>query len=157
MDRNNEHQIDVLNDLLKINLDRIEGYRRAINDSNQFPHLLTTFRDMQNQSEKNAADLRARINQLGGEVRDHTTLPGKIYHAWMEVRTAFAETQKTVLELCEFGEDAALKVYKMTLSADGEMDQFTKNMIMDQHAELKRAHDTIRSLRDAQKNSRQNI
>lgn len=157
MDKNYEHEIAALNDLLKINLDRIEGYRTAINESQDFPHLVSTFRDMETQSKKNLTDLRARIYQLGGDVSDHTTLPGKIYHTWMEVRIAFAKTEKTVLELCEFGEDAALKAYKMALSNEREMDHDTKNMITGQQSELQMSHDLIKSLRDAGKNSNQNI
>lgn len=157
MDNNNEHQVAILNDLLKINLDRIEGYRRAINDSVDFPHLITLFRDMQIQSEGNIRELRNRINQIGGIVNDHTTLPGKIYHAWMEVRSAFSKTEKTVLELCEFGEDAALKAYKMGLSGDGELDQITRTIFLQQQGELKKSHDQIKSLRDAENNRKQNV
>lgn len=155
MENHNEHQIGVMNDLLKINLDRIEGYKRAINESHDHPRLLPTFRDMEYQSERYVTELRARINLLGGEPVDHKTLPGKIYHVWMEVRTAFAKTEKSVLDLCEFGEDAAQKAYEMALSADGEMDQMTRDMIVHQQSELKKSHDIIKSLRDAAKASKQ--
>jgi uncharacterized protein (TIGR02284 family) len=146
MENHNEHQVGVLNDLLKINLDRIEGYKRAINESTDHPKLLPTFRDM---------EIRARINLLGGDPVDHKTLPGKIYHVWMDVRTAFSKTEKPVLDLCEFGEDAALKAYEMALSADGEMDPITRDMIVHQKAEIQKSHDIIKAMRDEAKSTKQ--
>lgn len=151
MKTQHENQIEVLNDLVKINLDRVEGYEKAISESISQPNLISTFREMVAQSNKNVMELSTKVSVLGGEVTQDTTIPGKIYRLWMEVKSAFSKDRKSILDLCEFGEDAALKAYDMALKAEDELDAHTRELVHSQHAELKRSHDLIKSLRDSAK------
>ncbi len=153
MDNNNEDQVDVLNDLVHINNDRIEGYEKAIEDSkNGVSDYQSIFSKMIDQSRKYKQELISLINSKGGDAdRDSTTSSGKIHRAWMDVKTAFAgKSEKSVLESCEFGEDAAQKAYDSALSSD-DLTSETRQLLSQQKSELKNSHDLIKAQRDMEK------
>src|SRR5947208_2312147 len=99
---------EVLNDLVRINNDRIAGYERAISESKDLDvDLKTIFEGMIRESEGYRADLVAQIQAMGADVAENTTTSGKIYRAWMDVKATFTgSSRKAILENCEFGEDA---------------------------------------------------
>lgn len=142
---------DVLNDLVKINNDRVEGYQRAINESKDLDvDMKGMFEEMIKQSEQYKKELSGRIRQLGGNVEAGTTSSGKIYRAWMDVKATFAGSdKKAILASCEFGEDAAQRAYEAALSSEAETDQATKDLINTQQQALKDSHDIIKKFRDA--------
>lgn len=143
---------EVLNDLVKINNDRIEGYDKAIREiENKEPDLVRIFEQMKEQSDDCASDLKALIMNTGGTVATGTTTMGKIYRSWMDLKITFSgNDRKTVLESCEFGEDAAQKAYKMGLEEEDLTTQ-ARALISSQKNELKTSHDEIKRLRDQQK------
>jgi len=141
----------VLNDLVEINNDRIVGYERAIKelkDSDSDLKVLFTGMIAESQTYKTA--LASEISALGEKVDNGTTNSGKIYRAWMDVKSVFTgNDRKTVLENCEFGEDAAQKAYKMALESES-LPANIRELISSQKAALKQSHDKIKSLRDMQ-------
>ena len=150
---NNENTIDVLNDLVKINNDRITGYEKAIEDSKSDTHdYHSLFNEMIQQSKRYKDQLINEITALGGKADyDSTTNSGKIYRGWMDVKSTFqGNTDKSALELSEFGEDAAQKAYKEALSED-DLPQSVRQMLENQKMQLKQSHDTIKMERDKQK------
>lgn len=148
---NNEKVIDALNDLVKINNDRIEGYEKAIEDSKNEGEYTSLFTKMIEQSTKYKEQLVNEINKLGGEAdRNSNTGSGKVYHVWMDIKSTMqGKTDKSALELSEFGEDAAQKAYKEALQTDN-LPASTRDLIMNQKENLKTSHDTIKSKRDMQ-------
>lgn len=148
--KTNESLIETLNDLIRINNDRINGYEKAcdeIRDSEA--DLQAMFTKMANDSRDHVRELSNAVVKLGGEPATDTTVSGKIYRAWMDVKAAFASKERlSVLEACEYGEDAAQKAYETALKSDAEMTAETRQLIMDQKASLKNAHDTIKKYRD---------
>lgn len=147
-----ENTVDVLNDLLQINNDRIKGYERAIDESKvEDLDLKTIFETLIAQSKLYKSSLEQQVISLGGSPDKGTTNSGKIYRAWMDVKATFTgHDRKSVLENCEFGEDAAQAAYKEALSTDNDLPQDIRSLILDQQTELKVAHDKIKGLRDAQ-------
>ncbi|MES3018814.1 MAG: PA2169 family four-helix-bundle protein [Bacteroidota bacterium] len=141
----------VLNDLILINNDRIEGYQRAkeeLKDGNE--DLKSLFTDMIEESHKLKMALATEVASAGEEIEEGTTNSGKIYRAWMDVKAAFSgHDRKAVLENCEFGEDAAQKAYQMALKED-DLPGHIHALISDQKATLRVSHDKIKALRDAQ-------
>ena len=123
----------VLKDLIRINNDRIEGYEKAISYSKDIDaDLHGTFSKMIDESRKLKEVLVSALRDEGDSMDDieSTTNSGKIYRVWMDVRSAFSgKDKKSVLDLCEFGEDAAQNAYQQAL-------------------ELKKSHDLIKSYRD---------
>jgi uncharacterized protein (TIGR02284 family) len=148
--KTNEELIEVLNDLIQINNDRIAGYDKAIVsvDANDLD-LKTTFRKLADQSESYRIALTDQVLKMGGKPAEGTTGLGKIYRAWMDVKNTFTgDDRQSVLDSCEGGEDAALKAYKEALSSDAEMGSTVRQLITSQQAELKTAHDAIKKYRD---------
>lgn len=148
-----EHKacIEALNDLIKINNDRIEGYQRAINElpDGENADLKSLFGSMIDESQGYKQELQNLVMEYGGETADGTTASGKLYRAWMDVKALFTGgDEKTVLGNCEAGEDAAQRAYQMALDDDDIM-QRTKDLIRTQKTSLKGSHDQIKAMRDA--------
>jgi len=151
----NENAIEVLNDLIQINNDRVEGYKRAIKEADASDvDLKAIFQRMEDESRQYLAELNREVVKLGGEPASGTTVSGKIYRAWMDVKATFTGSDRlAVLENCEFGEDAAQKAYKEALESDEDLSLDLRQLISNQKASLKVSHDTIKRYRDMHKNT----
>ena len=149
-----ENNAAVLNDLIQINNDRIEGYEKAAGETETVDaDLRALFTRMANESREYVSELRSYIHQTGEEATDSTTVSGKIYRAWMDVKATFGgKDRKAILESCEFGEDAAQKAYKTALdnATDDELSPDVVQLISAQKNKLRRSHDEIKRLRDNQ-------
>lgn len=141
-----EQVTELLNDLLKINNDRIAGYQRAIGETKNLDiDLKALFEGMIKESEDHKNELAQLIGKYGGTVEDDTTTSGKIYRAWMDVKATFTGSDRTaILESCEFGEDAAQRAYDAAMAADLPLDEECKNLITEQQQALKNSHDVIK-------------
>jgi uncharacterized protein (TIGR02284 family) len=143
---------EVLNDLIQINNDRITGYERALkelkDDDTDLKGLFAGYID-QSRNLRNA--LGTEVQTLGVKMDDGTTSSGKIYRAWMDVKALFTgHDRQTVLDNCEYGEDAAQKAYKSALNTE-EFPAYLFALLNRQKSELKASHDEIKSLRDQEK------
>jgi uncharacterized protein (TIGR02284 family) len=149
----NEKLTEVLNGLIEINHDRVNGYEKAIEETKDLDlDLKAIFRSMANDSSGYATELSNVVTQLGGKPADGTTQSGRLYRVWMDIKTTFTgKDRQSVLELCEFGEDAAQKAYKGAMASDAEMSAEIRQLIADQQAKLKTSHDMIKEYRDAHK------
>lgn len=148
----NEKLVGVLNDLVRINNDRIEGYEKAIKnlDGNNAADLTSIYNKMIGNSRSHLNELQNEIARLGGEIADGTTASGKVYRVWMDIKSTFSGDERTSsLEQCEFGEDAAQKAYEEALDSDAEMSAESRQLITEQKASLLKDHDQIKALRDA--------
>lgn len=144
---------EVLNDLIKINYDRIEGYRKAAEESKEHDiELHPVFQSMADQSRLNVSALTEQVRLLGGEAESGSTTMGKIYRTWMDVKATFTGKDRAgIIASCEYGEDQAQKAYEEALATEADMDTETRLMITSQKEHLKRSHDAIRAMRDATK------
>lgn len=149
----NEKLTEVLNDLIEINNDRVTGYEKAAKETESIDvDLQAIFYSMANDSRKYAAELSQEVIRLGGEPSTGSTNSGKIYRVWMDVKATFTgHDRQSILESCEFGEDAAQKAYTEALASDAEIDADTRQLITDQQASLKTAHNLVKKYRDAHK------
>ncbi len=141
--------IENLNDLIQINNDRIKGYERAIKelkkDDNDLKTLFTVFID---QSRQNIMALGKEVQALGSDMDRTTTVTGKIYRMWMDVKAVFTgHDRHNILENCEFGEDAALKAYNAVFRSR-DLPEYLKQMIVKQHDLLLQSHNQVKGLRD---------
>ncbi len=149
--QNTDALVEILNDLVTINNDRVAGYQRAINESNDLDvDMKATFEAMIRESEQYKQDLTAKIRQLGGQVATGSTASGKIYRAWMDLKATFTGSdRKQILASCEYGEDAAQKAYESALTSDAEMPADVRQLIAEQQQALRNSHDHIKKYRDA--------
>ena len=141
--------VEVLNDLVMINNDRISGYERAIKELKQDDSdLKSLFDEMIIESQKIKSDLAHEIQVLHGDVEQGSTEMGKIYRAWMDVKALFTgESRHAILSNCEAGEDAVQKAYKKALETE-RFPIFLREMLKQQQASLKDSHEEIRELRN---------
>lgn len=149
---NNQQQLEVLNDLVRINNDRIEGYKKASeNLKGADAGLLTLFQDYERQSQENKRELNKEMTQLGGQSDEDTTMSGKIYRAWMDVKATFGgDDAKGILASCEGGEDAAKKAYESAV-ASGDLSGNALSLVSRQQQMQLAAHDKIKAMRDQYK------
>lgn len=147
-----ENTIEVLNDLIKINNDRIAGYERAKNEAKDLDvDLKATFNKMIEESQTYKNELIALVNKQGGTFEDDTTISGNIYRAWMDVKATFTGSDRqAILESCEFGEDAAQRAYEAALATE-DIDSEARSLVAEQQGALKNSHDLIKKYRDAHK------
>jgi uncharacterized protein (TIGR02284 family) len=146
----NKDLIEVLNDLIRINHDRTEGYHKAVEELKPTDiDLKTMFTNMANTSVQYANALSTEVRNLGGNPATDSTQSGKLYRVWMDIRSGIsARDRKSVLALCEFGEDAALKAYKLALESDAEIPADIRQLIVEQRTSLQSSHDVVKRYRD---------
>lgn len=144
--------IEVLNDLVTINNDRIVGYERALGETkSEDADLKQLFTSMIDESRKIRVDLAGEVQALGGEFEAGTTASGKLYRAWMDVKAVFTgHSRYAVLSNCERGEDAAQNAYKEALE-ENTLPGYIRTTLESQKAILRASHDRVRALRDAAK------
>jgi uncharacterized protein (TIGR02284 family) len=138
----------VLNDLIKINNDRIDGYEKALKDLKAEDNdLQLVFLKAIDQSRKIRMVLGREIQTLGEEIPAGTT-GGSIHRAWLELKVSFTgHSRHAILASCEFGEDAAQKAYESALNSE-HLPEYLSRIVLEEKEELKEVHDQIRILRD---------
>lgn len=148
----NKEIVGILNDLIRINNDRIEGYEKAANDIQDSlfdAEVKTVFYQLAEESRSNKSELISAVIGLGGEPATDTTASGKIYRVWMDVKNTFSgDDTLATLKSCEFGEDAAQKAYKEALESDVNWPVNMLTLISSQQQVLKASHDRIKRYRD---------
>jgi uncharacterized protein (TIGR02284 family) len=149
MENNNQTAIDVLNTLVEINNDRIEGYQTASKETED-RDLKNLFSQLSQTSRICKQELSNEITKLGGTPTADTKIIGKFFRAWMDVKAALTgNNRKVILDSCEFGEDKALKTYDNALKTGmGSLTTDQQRMISDQRALLQLDHDQVKRLRD---------
>jgi uncharacterized protein (TIGR02284 family) len=145
----NEKTIDVLNSIVQINNDRIEGYVTASKETEDVD-LKTLFASLIDTSEQCKEDLENEVEKLGGEPTESTRITGKFFRVWMDVKAALTgNDRKAILNSCEYGEKAAQDAYESVLT--DELENLTaeqQTMLAAQKQLLQADHNKIISLRD---------
>jgi uncharacterized protein (TIGR02284 family) len=143
-----EKSIDILNSLIQINNDRIEGYETASKEADE-TDLKTLFSHFTETSLKCKAELVAEVKRLGGKPTEGTTTSGKFYRVWMDIKSAITGSdRKAIVNSCEYGEDVAVQTYNDALSHSEDLTPEQLMMIKEQHSAIKANHDKIKNLRD---------
>jgi len=144
---------EILNDLVKINNDRIAVYENAIKESKDLDiDLKATFEGMIRESSQYKEELSALIQKNEGVVEDNTTSTGDIYRAWMDIKATFKESDRhSILCSCEFEEDAVQRAYDAALSSASFIAPDVRQLVSEEQAALKKSHDLIKKQCDAHK------
>ncbi|WP_428328110.1 PA2169 family four-helix-bundle protein [Mucilaginibacter sp.] len=147
-----EKSIEVLNDLIEINNDRVAGFAHAAKEleanDNDLKIIFETLRD---ESRENVHELTNAINQNGGEAETGTSGSGALHRAWLDVKATFTgHDRKSILEECERGEDAIKKAYQDALLPDSGLSPAFTSIVSRQQQGIIIAHNKIKALRDSQ-------
>ena len=150
-----DETIDGLNSLIEINNDRIEGYEKASNETEE-NDLKSLFASFIRTSQKCRLELIDEVHFLGGTPAEGTKISGKFYRAWMDIKSAITgRDRKTVLDSCEYGEDVAVNTYDKVIDDFGDVSLGTssplKALLFKQRNLIKADHDKVKSLRDMER------
>jgi uncharacterized protein (TIGR02284 family) len=147
--RNKEDTIEVLNDLVQINNDRITGYEKAIRETKpEDDDLKILYATMIAESHRNKIALATEVQALGAEIEQGTTSSGKIYRAWMELKAIFTgNSRMTILSNCEAVENSTQKAYHAALEHES-LPAYIRELLVHQAEALLSNHDEIRTLKD---------
>ena len=142
---------EILNDLIEINNDRVNGYEKAVKETaSEDTDLRSLFTDLANDSRDYAAELRKLVYNTGENPAEGTTARGKIYRVWMDIKAAITgQSRKAILASCEFGEDAAQRAYDAALE-DADLIGEERTLVTEQKSKLRKSHDKIKMMRDTQ-------
>ncbi|CCH02474.1 Protein of unknown function DUF2383 [Fibrella aestuarina BUZ 2] len=145
----NDDIVEDLNELVKINNDRIQGYMKAVEDTEdtQLDHL---FNEMIVQSQNFRSQLADHIVRIDGSaVSDATTtdVSSKIHRAWIDIKSALTgKDRDTVLSSVTFGENAAVEAYESAIEND-KLPAYIKEDLTSQLSQLKAAREKMEALK----------
>lgn len=112
-----DSETDALHELLLFVNDRIAGYQRAVQES-QDAELSGYYKQLVSQSQQFANQLNQHLRQRGGGRETGTTLKGKLYRGWMDAKAkATGNDEKAILASNVYGEEWAIKAYKDALDS----------------------------------------
>ncbi len=144
--------LELLNDLILINNDRIEGYEKALvelkanGERTEFELIFLRFID---DSRRYKMEIGTEIQALGHDIEQGTSTSGKLHRAWIAVKETFTgHDEHSLFEEIERGEDAIKHTYEDALNGD-DLPAYIIDMLDGQLQEIMDAHDEIKSLRDS--------
>lgn len=143
---NTEKSIEILNSLIQINNDRIQGYETASKEADE-TDLKTLFSHFTETSLKCKADLVAEVKRLGGTPTEGTTTSGKLFRVWMDIKSAMTGSdRKAIIDSCAYGEEAALETYDDALTHAEDLSSEQLMMIKEQQAAIKANNQKVKDL-----------
>jgi uncharacterized protein (TIGR02284 family) len=142
--------ISILEDLVEICKDGEQGFKDAADDTKE-EELSKTLLGYSLQREQFMIELNNVIKLLGGEVEFSGSIFGVLHRRWMDVRFGIAgSNSESILKECVRGESAALKKYKMALSAG--LPEEILNIVNRQYIDIQRVYDSIKGLLEYHEN-----
>lgn len=148
METKSKNTITLINDLIIINNDRIEGYERAAKETED-SQLKSIFTHMADESRQFKNELVREVVNQGGSPAEGTTNSGKMFRAWMDIKAALTgKDRKAIIASCEFGEDAALETYETVLNSE-DLPVESRTLVSRQKSAIQQSHDKIKLMRDS--------
>ncbi|WP_114791698.1 PA2169 family four-helix-bundle protein [Niabella yanshanensis] len=147
---NTNIQVEILNDLIQINNDRIAGYEKAIDGLEEEGNedLKRLFRHLINNSLDYNETLERQIGLLDGEPALGTSGAGKLYRAWMDFKALVTGGDRAaILGSCITGEETAIRAYKEAIG-DGQLTPGLEQLLNLQLAELRQSYQEINALKE---------
>jgi len=142
----NDDVIEELNDLIETSKDGEYGFRTCA-ERVQSAELRSVLNDCAQSCRQAASELQAAVVRLGGKPEEDSTVSGTMHRGWVRVKGALGgDTDLSMLEECERGEDVAKARYRDALKADLPND--IAELVRRQAEGATRNHDRLRALRD---------
>jgi uncharacterized protein (TIGR02284 family) len=150
---NTDESIDILNNLIVLNNDRIDGYKAAYSETYK-EELRDLFVKLEQTSLECKNELESEVKRLGGTPEDGTMILGKLHRGWMDIKAAITGSDsEAILGSCEYGEQTIIKAYQDALEEDMEEVTFEqKAMLNSQLMLLREDYEKIKSMQDLMEN-----
>lgn len=148
----NAKTVSVLNDLLKITNDRIEGFSKVEDKVwDHYPALRGDYDQMVSQSLTMKNELSDLITERGGTPDNSGSAAGAIHRAWIDVKNTFAgDNADATLGNVVYGENAAINAYQNAIDS-GDLCPESSKVVLEQLHQLKSSHDKFQNLEDLKK------
>lgn len=143
--------IEVINDLIRINKDREEGYVKASRELTPAEHNLRgVFERKAQESRNNVMQLQHKAVEVGAQAGEEPesggSITGAIYSVWSDLKRAFSgDDAKAILKSVETGEQAAQKCYCQALD-DNELPDDVCEVLREQKSHIEESEREIKSL-----------
>jgi uncharacterized protein (TIGR02284 family) len=139
------HDITVLNTLIRTTLDSVKGFADANEDStsrhSQF------FGQMAEERSRVAGQLQAQVAALGGDPEDDSSFTAAAHRGFMDLKQAvMGNSDEAIVEEVERGEDYLKAKYDAALQ-DGELSPQTRQVIEQAYQSVRKGHDTASAMK----------
>lgn len=139
--------VDVLNDLLENARDGEYGFKTCA-EQVESSGAKTLFASRAEGCRQAGEELIQLIRRYGGEPASGGTVAGAMHRGWVAVKgTVGADSELSILESCERGEDTAIARYRKALKEGLPAD--VRAIVQRQADGAQRNHDQVRDLRNA--------
>jgi len=140
----NKKILSILDDLIRININRITGYEKAAHEeSTPDPEWRARFYRMATDSRAYVNNLHAEVIRLGGAPVTQATISGKIYLHWLEGNPRFDGSDIfSRLGACRSAEMSIQKAYHQALDEPDQLPPDVHDLIETQLWALERAYQT---------------
>lgn len=149
-----DKSVEVLNDLIEINNDRMAGFAQAAKElSEKDLDLRTLFMELRTDSRENVHELGRSIHKCGGAVEMAMSGRGALHRMWLDLKsTVTGSDRKSILRECERGEDAIKKAYETALLPESGLKPEYVEIVKRQQEAIIASHNQVKALRDSEKN-----
>jgi len=111
--------ISLLDDLIRVNIDRITAYEKAAHEERSSGlEIRDTFYRLATESRSYVNDLHAEVIRLGGAPVTQSTIAGALYLHWLNGKVNYdGETLASLGEACLHGEELVQQIYRHALDS----------------------------------------
>lgn len=141
-----DHDIHVLNSLIKTTLDSRKGFQDAAEDAEntRFASEFAAFAEERSQA---ASTLQAEVRRLGGNAEDDSSFLAAAHRTFMDLKQLFvSRDDKAIVEEVERGEDYIKEKYEAALS-DTELSPGARTVVEQAYQSVRAGHDRARELK----------
>lgn len=140
-----EDPVDILNQLIALCLDGVEGYRAAAERTESTP-FKTLFLEYAQQRETFAKELQSAVEELGGNPADSSTWLGSLHKGWLHFRSILSlkNEEHVILAEARRGEEAVKEAYREAFA--GDLPPSVRPIIRQQLSEINLSFDRMNAL-----------
>jgi uncharacterized protein (TIGR02284 family) len=145
MFENRDHEISVINSLITTTIDSADGFERSAENADG-TELEQLFRDFARERRQVATQLQEHVRSLGGEPEDDGSLKADLHRRFEDLRNAFSNGDKAVIEEVERGEDYIKAKYEAALE-DDKLGAESRSVVEQGYQSVRAGHDRASQLK----------
>lgn len=141
-----DHDISVLNSLIKTTLDSRKGFREAAEEASS-PRFAEMFAEFAAERGSVASRLQAEVRRLGGDPEDDSSFLAAAHRTFMDLKNAITgNDDKAVIQEVERGEDHIKAKFEAAMK-DSELSPTTLQVITEAYTSVRAGHDRASQLK----------
>ena len=141
-----DHDISILNSLIKTTLDSMKGFRDAAEgaENTQFA---TMFSEFEGERSRVASQMQDEVRRLGGNPEDDTSFLAAAHRTFMNLKDAIVgRDDRAIIQEVERGEDFIKGKFQEALN-DDELSPSTRAVITEAFSSVRAGHDRASALK----------